>query len=134
MPYPIEHHHWYDIHYHISHAAIMMIVTTGGWFQSLSETTRTAIAVGSILGFGVGIGMTVSNIYGLPSQVDTLADVVSDNSSSITQNDDEIDALKRSDDYQIRLSEWMACVLAAHDDASINPLATCGIQPTRLFY
>lgn len=126
-----EPHHWYDIGFHVKHACVIMVATTGGWFQSLPEFWRNIIAVGAILGMGFGIGLTVSNLYGLPHQVESLENRMSVAESSIEMNRAEISENQNLTLYIARLSEWMTCAISAHNETS-SVLASCGPEPHRL--
>jgi hypothetical protein len=112
-----------------------MVAITGAWFRNLSETTRNLITVGSVLITGFGIGLAMSNLYGLPSQVTAIETRALANSKAISEHivvdDIAMDALKADLKYQTRLAEWMACVLAAHDEEGVSALTICNVQPTR---
>ena len=129
-------HHWYDAPHNISHAAVLMVAITGNWFRGLSEMTRNLITVGSVLITGFGIGLAMSNLYGLPSQVNAIETRALNNSQVISDHIviDELamEALKTDLGYHTHLAEWMACALAAHDDTTVTTLTACGVQPTRL--
>lgn len=130
MVCPVEQHHWYDFLYHTKHAAIIMVATTGGWFKSLPDAWRNTIAVGSILGFGFGVGLAVSNIYGLPADVASLENRVRDTESVISLHGSQILDLRQTDEYQIRLAEWITCALTAQDEG-LSVLTVCGPEPHR---
>ena len=116
--------------------AALMVATTGSWFRGLSETTRNIMTVGAVLVTGFGVGLGVSNVYGLPSQVTAIETRALNNSQAISEHIvvDELamEALKTDLGYHTHLAEWMACMLAAHDDEAVSALSLCGVQPTRL--
>lgn len=135
---PLREHHWYhlqDTPHNISYMAALMVAITGQWFRGLSETTRNLITVGSVLVTGFGIGLGVSNLYGLPSQVSGLESQATINeqviAGHIVSDSIEMSALRRNQDYQVRLSEWMACAIAAQEEDG-STLQMCGVQPTRI--